>query len=57
LITGAYHDLGMMYIADYKTATGWQSFRLAHRICPSHPLMMEISEMERKLESDFQEFF
>lgn len=57
LITGVYHDLGMLYLKQFETDRAWECFHLADSCMPNHPMMMPIHQMEKRLETDFPEFF
>ncbi|HEY9756773.1 MAG TPA: hypothetical protein V6C97_16520 [Oculatellaceae cyanobacterium] len=57
LITGAYHDLGNMYLSIFQSGTGWDCFRLAQKLSPSHKMVNDISQLDAQLEKDYPEFF
>jgi hypothetical protein len=57
LLGGAYHDLGEIYILQYQTPTAWDTFRLGKRVSPTHPMLADVDQMNKKLESTFPDFF
>lgn len=57
LLAGAYHDLGEIYIGQFQTTTGWDSFRLGKQVSPTHPMLADVEKMNEKLETTFPHFF
>jgi hypothetical protein len=57
LITGAYHDLGNMYLSIFQSGTGWDCFRLAQKLSPSHKMVNDIVQLDDQLEKDYPGFF
>jgi hypothetical protein len=46
-----------MYLTVWDVATGWECFTIARKLIPGHKQMEEISTIEKKLETDFPDFF
>lgn len=57
LITGVYHDLGIVYTKEYRMETAWECFDIGQSICPNTGQMRELRQMEQKLEDEFPELF
>ncbi len=56
-LVGVWNDLGQQYYRGYEMGKAWLCWDTARAICPQHPMLKSITELERRLESDFPEFF
>jgi hypothetical protein len=57
LIAGVWHDLGQLYHGGYEMPMAWLCWDNARRLYPEHPMLAGITNLERRLEQDFPEFF
>ena len=56
-LAGAYHDLGQLYFDGFAHEKAWMCFDTARRLYPDHPLMKDITALERRYERDFPDLF
>ncbi len=57
LITGAYKDLGESYESQWQMDLAWDCFDIARTLCPTHPLLKNVEDMERILQERHPEYF
>ena len=56
-ITGAWVDLGDLYYNGYNADGAWACWDAARSLRPSHHMLKQVDDRERKLRSDHPEFF
>ncbi|MFT3782187.1 MAG: hypothetical protein QM790_09245 [Nibricoccus sp.] len=56
-LTGVWNDLGDVYVNRYEMPIGWACWDLARQISPSHPMMAQRTNLEKRLMDDFPDFF
>ncbi|OJT18996.1 hypothetical protein BO221_36360 [Archangium sp. Cb G35] len=56
-LTGAYKDLGDLYVRDYKPREAWLCWEAARRIAPAHKLLEDVRAMEEMLAAEHPEYF
>jgi hypothetical protein len=56
-ITGAWVDLGGMYYSGFREDAAWACWDGARSLRPTHFLLKQVDDRERKLRSDHPEFF
>ena len=56
-LVGVWNDLGQQYYRGYEMGKAWLCWDTARAISPGHPMLRSITEMERRFEADFPEFF
>lgn len=57
LITGAYKDLGESYESQWQMDLAWDCFDMARKLCPDHPLLGSVNDMEKLLQDRHPEYF
>lgn len=55
-ITGVYHDLGKYLESSYMQNYAWDCYDLARKFYPEDPVLSEIADREKELESNFPQF-
>jgi hypothetical protein len=53
---GPWKDLGDLFSASFNFRA-WDCYDIARAVCPKHSMLKGVNEMERKLASDFPDFF
>ncbi|WNG17145.1 tetratricopeptide repeat protein [Cystobacter fuscus] len=56
-LTGAYKDLGDLYVSDYEMSRAWRCWEAARRIAPGHGLLKDVHAMEEMLAAEHPEYF
>ena len=56
-LTGVWNDVGQIWLRRYDTFRAWRCFAAARSITPDHPMLAGIGDFERKLRTDFPQFF
>ena len=56
-ITGAWVDLGTVYYSDFRADAAWACWDAARSLRPTHFLLKQVDDLERKLRTDHPEFF
>ncbi len=56
-ITGVYKDRGGVFYAKYRMDDAWTCWDVARKICPSHPILKDVLEHEKRLEKTHPDFF
>ena len=57
LLVGVWNDLGQQYYRGYEMGKAWLCWDTARAICPGHPMLKSITEMEGRFVADFPDFF
>lgn len=57
LIVGVYKDLGTFYYSRFESGDAWDCFELARAIKPTHPMLKEVTEIEKGLEKRAPDLF
>ena len=57
LLVGVWNDLGNLYFESHDMPRAWVCWDTAREICPRHPLLKRISQMEERMHVDFPDFF
>ncbi|NOK17866.1 hypothetical protein [Corallococcus carmarthensis] len=55
--TGAYKDLGDLFVADWDMGAAWRCWDAAKNIAPGHHLLNDVSAMEEMLAAEHPEYF
>jgi hypothetical protein len=56
-ITGAWIDLGTVYLNTFEADAAWACWDAARALRPGHPMLKVVNERELKLRSEHPEFF
>ena len=56
-LSGAYLDLGRLFIQEFQVAAGWKCFEIGRMISPEHSQLKVIDKLMNDLERDFPDFF
>lgn len=56
-LTGAYKDLGDVYVREYETSEAWRCWEAARRIAPEHGLLQDVRALEEMLAAEHPEYF
>jgi tetratricopeptide (TPR) repeat protein len=56
-LTGAYKDLGDLYLQDWDMERAWRCWDIARGIAPSHPLLRGVADYEQMLLERYLEYF
>jgi hypothetical protein len=56
-VTGAWIDLGKLYYGDYNAEAAWACWDAARSIRPTHYMLKQVDDLERRLRTDHPEFF
>ncbi|HEY9712990.1 MAG TPA: hypothetical protein V6C72_05950, partial [Chroococcales cyanobacterium] len=57
LLTGTYVDLGTYYKSQKRVDLAWDCFDLARQICPDHPALGGVTQLEKMLVERHPEYF
>jgi tetratricopeptide (TPR) repeat protein len=55
-LLGAYKDLGDYYLRSDRPDRAWRCWDAARRIAPSHPMLRDVDEYERRLVAEHREY-
>jgi hypothetical protein len=56
-LVGAYKTLGDAYFAAYDAKRAWRCWETARALCPSHPMLAQVSAFEQTLLARYPEYF
>jgi tetratricopeptide (TPR) repeat protein len=56
-LTGAYKDLGDLYVGEYRMREAWLCWEAARRIAPDHRLLEDVRKLEEMLAAEHPEYF
>jgi len=56
-ITGAWIDLGTVYYSNFRADAAWACWDAARALRPTHSMLKQVDDRERKLRTDHPEFF
>jgi hypothetical protein len=57
LLTGAYKDLGDVFLMMYDTPHAWRCWDIGRRIVPKFGTFSSVAQFEEKLATDYPEYF
>ncbi|MBZ0189706.1 MAG: hypothetical protein K8F91_25900 [Candidatus Obscuribacterales bacterium] len=57
LIASAYKDLGDFYYSRFEAGYAWESWDLGRKVRPTHPMLAEVTSLEKGLEEAHPEYF
>jgi hypothetical protein len=56
-LTGAYKDLGDLFLGAFDASRAWRCWEIARSIAPDHPVLRAVTAGEARLANDHPEYF
>ena len=56
-LTGAYKDLGDLFLGAFDARRAWRCWEIARGIAPGHPALRAVTALEVRLSNDHPEYF